>query len=156
MQSMLTDKDNLNKALTDSCNTLKNKVESMISDVEQIAEYQKTLEELKQERDGSTARAAALQADLDTEKTKHEQSIAELKKHEIEALERIKEQSQIALDKALLELEKKYQEQIQQLKAEKQAEVDKYQQKYFELLEQTENKKSAPKQKKTKKEETDK
>lgn len=139
MQAMLADKDSLNKALTDSCNTLKNKVESMVHDVEQIAEYKKSLEELKQERDGSAARAAALQADLAAETAKHEQSIAELKKHEIEALERVREQSQIALDKALLDLEKKYQEQIQQLKAEKQAEVDKYQQKYFDLLEQIKN-----------------
>lgn len=139
MQAMLADKDSLNKALTDSCNTLKNKVESMVHDVEQIAEYKKSLEELKQERDGSAARAAALQADLAAETAKHEQSIAELKKHEIEALERTREQSQIALDKALLDLEKKYQEQIQQLKAEKQAEVDKYQQKYFDLLEQIKN-----------------
>ena len=36
----------------------------------------------------------------------------------------------------ILQIEKSYQEQIQQLKTDKQAEVDKYQQKYFDLLEQ--------------------
>ena len=54
-------------------------------------------------------------------------------------LERQKEQSQIALDKAVLEVERRYQEQIEKLKADKQLEVDKYQQKYFDLLEQLKN-----------------
>ena len=35
-----------------------------------------------------------------------------------------------------MQIEKSYQEQIQKLKADKQSEVDKYQQKYFDLLEQ--------------------
>ena len=39
-------------------------------------------------------------------------------------------------DKALLALEKDYQKQIQVLKEKNQSEVDKYQQKYFDLLEQ--------------------
>lgn len=143
MQSMLADKDSLNKALTDSCNDLKHKVESMKHDVEQMSEVKKSLDDLQKEYDKITAKADALQADLSEEKAKHEQSIAELKKHESDALERVREQSQIALDKALLELEKKYQEQIQQLKAEKQAEVDKYQQKYFDLLEQIKSNKAA-------------
>lgn len=140
MQSMLADKDSLNKALTDSCNDLKHKVESMKHDVEQMSEVKKSLDDLQKEHDKITAKADALQADLSEEKAKHEQSIAELKKHESDALERVMEQSQIALDKALLELEKKYQEQIQQLKSEKQAEVDKYQQKYFDLLEKMKDK----------------
>ena len=36
----------------------------------------------------------------------------------------------------MLEDERKYQKQVQKLKADSQAEVDKYQQKYFDLLEQ--------------------
>ena len=143
MQSMLADKDSLNKALTDSCNDLKHKVESMKHDVEQMSEVKKSLDDLQKEYDKITAKADALQADLSEEKAKHEQSIAELKKHESDALERVREQSQIALDKALLELEKMYQEQIQQLKSEKQAEVDKYQQKYFDLLEKMKDKDTA-------------
>ena len=66
----------------------------------------------------------------------HEKAISELRQHETDALERLKEQLQIAQDKAVLQIEKSYQEQIQKLKADKQAEVDKYQQKYFDLLEQ--------------------
>lgn len=132
MQSMLADKDSLNKALTDSCNDLKHKVESMTHDVEQMSEVKKSLDDLQKDYDKITAKADSLQA-----------SIAEVKQHEADALDRIKEQSQITLDKALLELEKNYQEQIQQLKAEKQAEVDKYQQKYFDLLEQIKSNKAA-------------
>lgn len=59
-----------------------------------------------------------------------------MQQHEQDLLDRQKEQSQIALDKAVLEIEKKYQEQIEKLKTDKQSEVDKYQQKYFDLLEQ--------------------
>lgn len=106
MQSMLADKDNLNKALTDSCNDLKSKVESMSESYGQLAVIRKELEQLKSEHNTVT-----------------------------NLLERQKEQSQIALDKAVLEIEKKYQEQVEKLKADKQAEVDKYQQRYFELLE---------------------
>ena len=60
----------------------------------------------------------------------------DLKQHEADALVHQKEQSQIVQDRALLQIEKSYQTQIQKLKADKQAEVDRYQQKYFELLEQ--------------------
>jgi hypothetical protein len=62
-----------------------------------------------------------------------------MQQHEQDLLDRQKEQSQIALDKAVLEIEKKYQEQIEKLKTDKQSEVDKYQQKYFDLLEQVKN-----------------
>lgn len=141
MQSMLADKDSLNKALTDSCNDLKHKVESMTNDIKQMAAVRQSLDELQKENDRISAKADTLQSNLNEEKTKHEQTVTEMKKHESDALERAREQSQIALDKAILEVEKKYQEQLQALKAEKQAEVDKYQQKYFDLLEEIRNKK---------------
>ena len=52
-------------------------------------------------------------------------------------MERAKEQSQLQTDKKLLEVERKYQEQVQSIKEQMQATVDKYQQKYFDLLEQS-------------------
>lgn len=125
MQSMLSDKDNLNKALTDSCNDLKAKVESMTEAAEQAERMRRELADLKSEHE----KAVKEKADL-------ERQIDHLKQHEEDALERLKEQSQIALDKALLELDKVYQEQMQMLMSEKQAEIDKYQSRYFELLEQ--------------------
>ena len=141
MQSMLEDKDNLNKALTDSCNDLKHKVESMKEDVEQLTVIQTELEQLKLEHDALAKEKSDIEKQLEQENATHNKAIADLQQHEKEALERQKEQSQIAHDKAVLELEKQYQEQIQQLKAEKQAEIDKYQQKYFDLLEQIKNNK---------------
>lgn len=135
MQSMLADKDNLNKALTDSCNDLKSKVESMRESSEQLAVIRKELEQLKSEHNTVVKEKSDLEKQMNQEQTAHDKAIADLQQHEKEALERQKEQSQIALDKAVLEIEKKYQEQIEKLKADKQSEVDKYQQKYFELLE---------------------
>ena len=139
MESMLADKDKLNKALTDSHSNLKAKVESMLHDVEQVTELKNALADLQKEYNALKAKSDSLEADLSHEKAKHEECIVELKKHESDALKRVRAQEEIARDKALLELEKKYQEQIQHLKAEKQAEVDKYQQKYFDLLEQIKN-----------------
>ena len=139
MQSMLADKDKLNRALIDSCNDLKGKVESMQQAAEQMTDTKKALENLQNEHDRLMATCDKLQANLNEEKSKHEQIVADMKKHESDALERVREQSQLALDKAVLEVEKKYQEQIEKLKTDKQLEVDKYQQKYFDLLEQIKN-----------------
>lgn len=136
MQSMLADKDNLNKALTDSCNDLKSKVESMRESSEQLTVIRKELEQLKSKHNTVIKEKSDLEKHMNQEQTAHDKAIADMQQHEQDLLERQKEQSQIALDKAVLEIEKKYQEQIEKLKAEKQAEIDKYQQKYFDLLEQ--------------------
>ena len=139
MQSMLADKDNLNKALTDSCNDLKSKVESMRESSEQLAVIRKELEQLKSEHNTVVKEKSDLEKQMNQEQTAHDKAIADMQQHEQDLLDRQKEQSQIALDKAVLEIEKKYQEQIEKLKADKQSEVDKYQQKYFDLLEQLKN-----------------
>ena len=136
MQSMLIDKDNLNKALTDSCNDLKLKVQSMRKDAEQLAGIRQELEQLKSEHDALVKEKSDLEKQMEKEQADHNKVIADMQQHEKEALERIKEQSQIALDKEVLDTERKYQKQIEKLKIDKQTEVDKYQQKYFELLEQ--------------------
>ena len=136
MQSMLADKDNLNKALTDSCNDLKSKVEIMRESSEQLAVIRKELEQLKSDHNTVVKEKSDLEKQMNQEQTAHDKAIADLQQHEKDLLERQKEQSQIALDKAVLEIEKKYQEQIEKLKADKQSEIDKYQQKYFDLLEQ--------------------
>ena len=136
MQSMLIDKDNLNKALTDSCNDLKSKVQSMRKDAEQLAGIRLELEKLKSEHDALVKEKSDLEKQMEKEQAEHNKVIADMQQHEKEGLERIKEQSQIALDKEVLDTERKYQKQIEKLKIDKQTEVDKYQQKYFELLEQ--------------------
>lgn len=136
MQSMLSDKDNLNKALTDSCNDLKAKIEGMKEAAEQSAILREELDQLKQEHEKVIREQSDLRKQMQQEQTAHEKTVSDLKQHEADALERLKEQLQIAQDKAILQIEKSYQEQMQRLKADKQAEVDKYQQKYFDLLEQ--------------------
>lgn len=136
MQSMLSDKDSLNKALTDLCNDLKAKIESMREAVEQSAVLRGELDQLKKEHEKVIREQSDLKKQMQQEQTAHERTVSELKQHEADDLERLKEQLQIAQDKAILQIEKSYQEQMQRLKADKQAEVDKYQQKYFDLLEQ--------------------
>jgi len=143
MQSMLSDKDNLNKALTDSCNDLKVKIESMKEAIEQSAILKKELEELKKEHEKIVRDQLELEKQMQQEQTTHAKTISELKQHEVDALDRLKEQLQITQDKAILQIEKSYQEQMQKLKADKQAEIDKYQQKYFDLLEQMKNQAAA-------------
>lgn len=139
MQAMLEDKDNLNKALTDSCNSLKTEAEGLREAVEQTVVLKSELEQLQKKHDKTAREYSELQKQLQQEQVTHEKAIADLQQHEVDALERVREQSQLAQDKAVLKVERKYQEQIQKLKSESQAEVDKYQQKYFELLEQLKN-----------------
>lgn len=136
MQSMLSDKDNLNKALTDSCSGLKARIEGMKEAAEQSAALRKELEQLKQDYEKVIREQSALEKQMHQEQDAHEKAVSDLKQHEADALERLKEQLHLEEDRAVLQIEKSYQEQIQRLKADKQAEVDKYQQKYFELLEQ--------------------
>lgn len=146
MQSMLSDKDSLNKALTDSCNDLKLKIEGMKEAAEQSAVLRGELDQLKHEHEKVIREQSDLKKQIQQEQDAHKKAISELKQHEADSLERLKEQSQFAQDKAILQIEKSYQEQMQKLKADKQAEVDKYQQKYFDLLEQMKTQTAAAEQ----------
>lgn len=123
LNMMLSDKEKLNQALANSFDEMKEKMDEMQDEHDSFAEIKKSLDSAQKELE--TAKQDKKVAD---------KTIEELKKHEKEAVERCKEQMQIAQDKALLELDKKYQEQIQALKEEKQTEIDKYQEKYLELL----------------------
>lgn len=136
MQSMLSDKDNLNKALTDSCNGLKAKIEGMEEAVGQVEMLRGELDRLRKDHEIVIREQSGLQKQMQQEQEAYEKTISGLKQHEADALGSLRVQLQLAQDKAVLQVEKSYQEQLQRLKADKQAEVDKYQQKYFELLEQ--------------------
>jgi len=125
LQTMLSDKDKLNKALANNCTDLKEKVEEMKADTEHAAELVKQWDGLIQTQENTAKELEQLKKQLQQTQASHE-----------EAMERQKDMAQISLDKALIDLERQYQEQIQTLKAEKQAEIDRYQQKYLELLEQ--------------------
>lgn len=143
MQNTLDDKTDLVDTLKDACMELRLKVENMQHEHEQFIAISSELEKLKLTHVQLEREKADLQKQLDHDSKEHEKTIADLKQHEVDALERLKEQSQLALDKAILELEKKHQEKlgmlkgdIERLKEQKQNEVDKYQQKYLDLLEQ--------------------
>lgn len=112
VKASLADKDQLNKALTDTCNELRAKVESLKEDQQQMEALRKELE---------TAKAA--------------QTAAERK------LASEREQMQFSLDKALLEADRKHQTEIQALKEEKQQAIDKYQEKCAALLEKLQDRK---------------
>lgn len=138
METMLSDKDNLNKTLMDSCNDLKVKIAGMKEVVEQAEKLKRELEGLKKDY----KRALDEKSELNRQLNQNQETISELKQHESDSLLLLKEQQQLKLEKAVLELEKQYQKQIQELKVEKQEEVDKYQQKYLDLLEQMKEQKA--------------
>lgn len=128
METMLTDKDNLNKALTDSCNSLKTKFQELTAAAAQTKELQEELNNLKKTYDEVTKEKAEIEKQLKEEQKKYSKDFENLKK-----------ELSFEKDKAVLELTRKYEEQIQKLKADRQSKIDKYQHKYFELLEQTKN-----------------
>lgn len=124
LNAMLSDKEKLNQALTNSYDELKKKADSMQKEHEDFAALRAELENKQSEIKSVTK-----------EKEEAEASIEKLKQQEKESVERCREQMQIAQEKALLEADRKYQDQIQKLKEERQAEIDKYQKKYLDLLE---------------------
>lgn len=135
MQSMLSDKDNLNRALTDSCNDLKVKIESMVDSAEQGKKLQVELEQLRQDYEGTIKKLSDMERQLDEERKEYEKTLSDLRMKNADTLERSEEQWKLALDKAVLKIERDKDQEIQKLKTDKQMEVDQYQKKYFELLE---------------------
>lgn len=136
LQDMLTDKDSLNKALIDSCNNLKSKIEGMKESLELASSIQEKLEQLKKKYEKVTQEHANLEQRMRQEQEIHSKSIADLQQHEKDALNQLREQSQLAVEKAILETECEHQEQVQKIKKQHQTEVDEYQQRYLSLLEQ--------------------
>lgn len=136
LQAQLTDKDSLNRALTDSCNDLKNKLNALQEEHKEFSSIRSKLAELTDKCTKLEHSKAEAEKALKSAISNHEQELAQLKQQEADSLTRIKEQADLEKDKALLALEKDYQKQIQVLKEKNQSEVDKYQQKYFDLLEQ--------------------
>lgn len=132
LQEMLIDKDKLNKALAESCSDLKQKIDDMKAEREKLSELQKELLSLKADYSSLASEKAEIERILEREREKAERVAGDYDA----ALKRQQEQAQLKLDKSLLELDKKYQAQIQELTESKQAEIDRYQQKYFDLLEQ--------------------
>ncbi len=136
MQTMLVDKDSLNKTLTDSCNDLKEKIEHMKECTTQMVQLEKEFRILQQTHEKTMIEQSQLKKQIQQMKTAHEKTVSELQKHETEALKHLKEQTELRLEKEVLDKEKRHHDEIQRLKVQKQEEIDKYQEKYFDLLEQ--------------------
>ena len=136
MQTMLIDKDSLNKTLTDSCNDLKEKMERMKESAAQMVQLEKEFRMLQQTHEKTMIEQSQLKEQIQQMKTAHEKMISELRKQEAERNKHLKEQAELRLEKELLEKEKRHHDEIQRLKVQKQEEIDNYQEKYFDLLEQ--------------------
>jgi len=145
-EGILEDKNSLNKALTNSYNEVKAKVEGMAAEYSEFKEKAKQLDKVTMERDTLQKEKSRLEDALRSEAQHTAEALEQNKKHYEDMVEGIKQKAELSQQKALLELERKYQDQLQQLKEEKQREVDKYQQKYFDLLERmnSEKEKEAP------------
>lgn len=124
LQEMLDDKENLNKALTDSCNDLKKKVDGMAADREKMDKLKKDAADAAMERESFRHKLEEAQ-----------QSIKKMEEQHRSDIEHIRNEMQIEQEKSVLALKKEHQDQIQKLKENKQEEIDRYQQKYLELLE---------------------
>lgn len=125
LQSILANKESLNKALSDSCNHLKAQCEDLEAKTEQITELRQQLDQLQKEHDDILRQQADLQKQLQQEQEAH-----------TDAMERLKEQLQLEHDKHILKLERTHQKALQEVKSQAQTQIDRYQQKYFDLLQQ--------------------
>lgn len=123
LNKMIEDKNNLNKALTDSCNDLKNKVNDMEKSVEDYENILKKLNTLEKDYKNILAKNKSYISQI---------SLIEKQKEEDSKL--LKEQMQLQMDKALLQQEKQYQKNMDELKSQYRTEVDKYQEQYMESL----------------------
>jgi len=113
LHNNLEDKNNLNKILTDSCNSMKLKIQGFDQEHQNYLKMTEDFSKLKTDYNSLSEEKRALQLEL----------------------KKINEQNQIELDKATLGLEKTFREQIKQIEAESQSEIDKYKQQYFILFE---------------------
>ena len=109
VKASLADKDQLNKALTDTCNELRAKVESLKADQQQM-------EALRRDLDATKAAKAAAEKQL-----KEEQAAGK------KALEDLREKMEVDKDRAVLEAEKN-------LQKEHKKEIQEINQRYAELI----------------------
>lgn len=137
-ESIIKDKNDLNKALTDSCNNLKTKVESMSSEYNEFKEKVSILDKTIFERDNLSREKFNLEETLHNQIKHSTEEFDKLKQHYSDVIVGINQKAELEQQKSLLDLERKYQDQIQKHNEEKQKEIDKYQMKYFELLERLE------------------
>lgn len=137
MEQMLSDKDKLNHALTESYTSLQERYDKISAAAEQFSSIKESLDQTERELKETREQRDRFEKDYQEERLLHKIEMDDLKEKHNDAMHRQKENSGIALEKALLTKEKEFQEQLGMLNAEKQKEIDLYQKKYADLLEQT-------------------
>ena len=91
LQSQLSDKDNLNLALTDSCNDLKSKLDTLQEEHREVVSIHSKIAELTDKCTKLEHSKAEAENALKSENNRHEQEVIQLKQHEADTLSRIKE-----------------------------------------------------------------
>ncbi len=136
--SMLVDKENLNKILTNSIEELKDKITKMTDEILDAREIATEFENTKKQFASAIQEIAALKKQLEETKTESERSMAQtIQVKEIELEKKILEiQKGHQYNTQKLEQEKR--EAIDRLEQEKRSAIDRYQTKYLSLLEQIE------------------
>lgn len=134
-ESILKDKNSLNKALLDSCNELKSKVELISKENNELKMKLQSFDKIENEYNQLLTDNKQLKYELEESIKRSTMALDQATQKEQNTITNLKQNLEIEKEKAILTLERKYQEQIMQLKEDKQKEIDKYQQKYFDLLE---------------------
>lgn len=135
LQTMLNDKDNLNQSLSDTCNNLKLRINSMEQEAQKSASLEKALSGMELKYEQAQKDSAFWEKETRRILALNEDTVNKLKQREKDLLKQQKEEAALALEKAVLKIEKKYQNEMLELKEQKFKEADNYQKRYVQLLE---------------------
>lgn len=149
-ESALGDREDLNKALKETINNLKESMKAMKEENQRLKKDVILLEELEREKESLFQDSRDLKQALEKEMNNNKRISIDYKQQEKSLLERFeremqeykkraKEEQEISHQKSLLEMEKKYRIQLHEVEEQQKKEIDQYQRKYFMLLEKLES-----------------
>lgn len=139
--AMLKDKDELNKALTDSCLEQKKQIENHVQSIEGVKHTEQKLAEAIK----ISASLEQKNSDLELHIKQLDTMIEEIKEKSVQSIEHAVEIKELEFQKRLFETEKKHQREVSALEQEKRVEIDTYQNKYLSLLQELEKNSSGQK-----------
>ncbi len=134
-EAMLNDKDKLNRALTDSLNSLKEKIENISSENTQLKEKSSRTDAISMERDELTKEKHTLEEALRIKTEESNRHLSELQNTYEQKIKTVEQDAKFNLEKSLFDQEKIFLTKLGEIEEEKRQEINKYQQKYLELLE---------------------
>lgn len=139
--AMLKDKDELNKALTDSCLEQKKQIENHVQSIEGVKHTEQKLAEAIK----ISASLEQKNSDLELHIKQLDTMIEEIKEKSVQSIDHAVEIKELEFQKRLFETEKKHQREVSALEQEKRVEIDTYQNKYLSLLQELEKNSSGQK-----------